>query len=118
QIRDLQIARQRLAGGRGEVLVLLLVALAAFDHARGVEPALDATEEAGDAAQVEPQARRPGELAAMPGQPVHEEQDVPRLFLYHRLEGLDQLFREEAGAPRHVEQAERKEAVYAFRITR
>ena len=50
----------------------------------------------------------------MPGQPVGEQQDVPRLLLDHRLERVDQLGREERGALGQLEQAEREEAVDAF----
>src|SRR5581483_12154205 len=90
EVADLQMTGESLAGGGGEVLVLLLVALAAFHRARGIQPTLDAADEAGQAAEIEPEPHRQRELAALPGEPVHEEQDVPGLFLDHRLEGLDQ----------------------------
>ena len=52
----------------------------------------------------------------VPGDPVGEEQDMPAFLLHHRLEGLDQLGGEEAGAARHLEQAVGEEAVDAFGI--
>jgi hypothetical protein len=50
------------------------------------------------------------------GDPVDEEQIVPRLLLDDRLEHLDQLGREEARLPRQREQAEGEEGVEALAV--
>src|SRR5215468_2250781 len=64
--------------------------------------------------QSQPLHREPGSrhqtlVSLHVGRPVHEEDDVARLFLDHRFEGVDQLGRKVSRAARDLEEAERKE---------
>src|SRR6185437_7272880 len=52
----------------------------------------------------------------MPSHPIDEEEDVAAFLLHHRLEGVDELRREEAGTLGELEQTESKKAVDALAI--
>src|SRR5262249_29548971 len=56
----------------------------------------------------------PRQVTPVPSDPIDEEEDMARLFLHDRLEGLDQLGREKRRAFRDRKQPEREEAVDAF----
>ena len=102
---------------KGEVGIGSL-GLASRRHGPGqsyAQPA-DVDPDGGDA-KLKEQTSPPGQVRAMPGQPIGKEQDVPAFLLNDRRERLDQLRRKKAGEPRQVEETECKEAVDALGVS-
>src|SRR5262245_40546542 len=56
----------------------------------------------------------PRDGASVPGHPIDEEENVPRLVLHHGLERVDQTYGKEVGALGHIEQSEGEEGVDAL----
>src|SRR2546429_129865 len=112
QCGDVEVVADRFCPRHGEIAVLHAVA-----HVTGDAHALpDETQPDAQHLQLEPRAPPQRHVAAMPGGPVDEEQDVPGFLLDDRLEALDQRLGKEAGASRRLEQAEGEETVDALAV--
>src|SRR5437868_7147912 len=104
----------RLAAGQSEVVVLRRRVMARTNAAGQPDALVDQEYPDGKDLGPEPRPTPPRQVAAMPRDPIDEEQDVARLLLHDGFERLDELGREEARCLRHRKQPKREEAVDAL----
>ena len=114
QFADIDVGAQLLGAVDGEIVVLLAVG----DIRGDAHALIDQEQPDREHLQFEIGPAPQRHVAAMPGDPVDEEQDVAGFLIHHRIEGLDQFGREIAGVLGGLEQAEGEEDCRCIRYSR
>src|SRR5690242_8292444 len=104
----------RFAAGQRKVVVLRRCVLARTDTTGQPDALPDQEYPDGNDLGPEPRPAPPRQVAAMPRDPIDEEQNMARLLLHDGFKGLDQLGRKKARGLCHRKQSESEEAVDAL----
>src|ERR1700722_16903983 len=113
QFGDVNIVADGFGAGHGKIVVLY----SASHIARDTDALPDQKEPHGQHFQLEERPAPKRQVPAMPGRPVDEEQNMPRLFMNNRFESVDQFRRKKSRTLGGFEQPEGEEAVNALTVS-